>query len=496
MGIGVLPTDFLAYAAFARQVGDRGAFLFVNPFTTEPQAPRFVLLFHWALGVLANLFGVSPLWILELSRIPLAFAFFWVLWRFTAVFLDKREDRLWACGLVAFAGGLEGFVRCLDVFLPRDQAQTFEQQTWTLQGWNFFAAAYNPLWICALALTLIALKDALIQAPRFTLGQALKLGLGIAVLQTVHPYSAIVVVAVCLGLLASKWVGGARFELQWDGRVLLGVGVGVGLVGLLLWWQSLEPVFKASVGNTFGKRELAVFWYPVTLGMTGLLALRGACRDWSLDVPRRRVLLTWLAVVALLHSSPILNGYKFVIHLFLPVCLLAAPVVGRVYRRFYASGLLAKTGAALALALTFGPALMVTVESMAQIGAINEVPADYMRVVRAISAKPAGNVLAPVDLGNLIPAFAPHRVWFGHWFLTPDFRNRWETYEKLTADPRAKAQLLALLDQQRIRYLVLAADRAERLAKSLAGRMAQRTPLGDYELWELSLRDRQRTEGQ
>jgi hypothetical protein len=193
----------------------------------------------------------------------------------------------------------------------------------------------------------------------------------------------------------------------------------------------------------------------------------------------------WLAVVAILHSSPILNGYKFVIHLYLPVCLLAAPVARRVHRRFTAPGMVAKAGAALALALTFGSALMVTLESMAQIGAINEVSASYMRVVHAISSRPPGNVLAPVDLGNLIPAFAPHRVWLGHWFLTPDFRNRWDTYERLTANPQAKDELLALLDQQRIRYLVLAADRAGRLAQSLAGRIVERAPLGDYELWEL-----------
>jgi hypothetical protein len=488
MGIGLLPTDFLAYAAFARQVGDRGAFLFVNPFTTEPQEPRFVLLFHWVLGAVAGLFGVSPLWILELSRIPLTFAFFFVLWRFTAVFLTRREDRLWACALVAFSGGLEGFVRFLDG-LP--EALTFQQDTWTLQGWNFFAAAYNPLWICALTLTLIALKDVMTQSPRLTLGQALKLGLGIVVLQTVHPYSAIVVVAVCIGLLVFNWASGAKFEPGWDGRFLLGVGVGVGLVGLLLWWQSLEPAFKASADRTFGNHELPVFWYPVTLGMTGLLALRGACRDWSLDAPRRRVLLAWVAVVALLHSSPILNGYKFVLHLYVPVCLLAAPVARQVYQRFCGSGLVAKTGAALMLALAFGSSLMVTVESMARIGAINEVSASYMRVVRAISSRPAGNVLAPVDLGNLIPAFAPHRVWLGHWFLTPDFRNRWGTYERLTTSPHAKDELLALLDQQRLRYLVLATDRAERVARLLAGRIVERVPLGDYELWELRSPPRQ-----
>jgi gamma-glutamyltranspeptidase/glutathione hydrolase len=57
-------------------------------------------------------------------------------------------------------------------------------------------------------------------SPPFKLRQGLKLGLGIAVSQGVHPYSAIVVVAVCIGLLA-VWLAQGQGAERRQGRSLV-----------------------------------------------------------------------------------------------------------------------------------------------------------------------------------------------------------------------------------------------------------------------------------
>ena len=46
LGLGYIPFDFLSYLSFIRQVGDNASIFFYDAFTTAPQSPRFILLFH------------------------------------------------------------------------------------------------------------------------------------------------------------------------------------------------------------------------------------------------------------------------------------------------------------------------------------------------------------------------------------------------------------------------------------------------------------------
>jgi hypothetical protein len=72
------------------------------------------------------------------------------------------------------------------------------QDLWHLQGWNTFAASYNPLWVAALALTFVTLTPLLRPGGPSGAAEAATLGLGLLALVAVHPYSAIVVLAVAV----------------------------------------------------------------------------------------------------------------------------------------------------------------------------------------------------------------------------------------------------------------------------------------------------------
>jgi hypothetical protein len=82
----------------------------------------------------------------------------------------------------------------------------------------------------------------------------------------------------------------------------------------------------------------------------------------------------------------------------------------------------------------------------------------------------------------LLPAFTPHRVWVGQWFLTPNYENRVAAYEALTGNPAEFDRLRELLDGQRIRYLVIPSNHTAFLAERLDGRTQEMVPCGRLDL--------------
>ena len=89
-------------------------------------------------------------------------------------------------------------------------------------------------------------------------------------------------------------------------------------------------------------------------------------------------------------------------------------------------------------------------------------------------------------MGLLVPAHSPHRVWAGHWFLTPDYWPRVEQYASLVGEPSRQPDLLALVERERIRYLVVPRETAERLVPALGSRPVERLRIQGLELLVLA----------
>lgn len=479
--VGYLPQDFLSYVAFIRQVSERGQFLLHDPFTTQLHSPRFVLIFHWLLGIVAGWTGVDPTTVLELSRVPLTFLFFAILWWFLTPILETQKQRFWACMLVGFSGGIEGLLKPLTFLLPPFLSTRFTEATWHMYGWNTFQSLYNPLWIAGLTLTLVVLRPLLQAGGPRGWRDVLLVGLAFPLLYFVHPYSALVLLAVAGAVPLAKWVFHQAAAMTEQVRVVATLAPGVALVAAVAHWQSLDPVYKASAGNVLGTLGLAVFWYPVTLGAVGIVALRGAATWIRQAHPYRLSLLAWVAAVVFLHTSPVVNGYHFLFHLHLPLCICAAPVVSGLAQRVRepASQRLAACGWMLALFLN---APLVTAESIGDIARRNLRPDSYRAVIDELAALPAGNVLTPPELGNVLPAYTSHRVWVGHWFLTPGFHDKSASYETLTTEEQATQQLIELIDNEALRYLVVPAERSVSLTRRLAERVDSRSTHGQLDI--------------
>ena len=475
--IGYNPKDWLQYVAFIREA-EAGRWLLANPFTTAPQDGRYLPLFFDLLGTVCRWTGASPFLVLELSRVPLLFLLLGAVWHVTGVVLEQRRDRILACWLVMLAGGLEAVVDRLVPYLPAQIQGQVNQDLWHLQGWNTFAAGYNPLWVAALALTLVTLVPLLRRHGPAGASDAARLGIGFLALFLIHPYSAIVVLAVVVARAVLAWLLEIPGGLAGVGWIAAGLVPATVIAASLSAWQSGDAVYRASSDSMLGPQALSIFWYPVTLGVVGLFALRG-WRRWIADGDTGRLGLgAWTLAVVLLHTSTVLNGYHFVFHLWPPLCLAAAPALARTLDRLRARpfGL---AWAAAVLVLVFQAPLTLTAKCVDEVET-HRIRQSGFKVLDALATLPAGNVLAPPDLGNYIPAYTDHRVYAGHWFLTPQFAQRAQDALNAVGGRTTAEQLVALVDDQRIRYLVTAAQAAPALATALGPRVGRTVLAGDF----------------
>jgi hypothetical protein len=456
--IGYIPKDWLAYAALVRQGSESGSMLLVNPFTTEVQGGRLILLFHQALHLVFRLTGIDPFLLLELSRPVLLAGFVLVLWWFLGLVLAEEQDRVWACWLVLLSGGF-GFVLDghTDLF-PPPVALTVSQDLWILSGWSTFESLFNPLWISGLTLQLIVLGTLLRPGGPATVRIGGLGSLAFLVLWFTHVYSAVATLVILAGAFVAEWSLTDRPDWAALGRRSMALAPALLFILPITAWQMQDSVFRASSGGVVGSQSVAVFWYPLTLGALGFFALRGM-KSWLLGRhPWRYSMLAWIGSVALLHSSPIVNGYKFLLYLHLPVCIVAASAVAAVVSGQRAGGV---QKAAIVL-LLFASSIAVTGLSVLVAGD-HAVPEPVARLVGRLARLPPGNVLAPPDIGNLVPAFGPHRVYVGQWFMTPAYTERSGDYEKMVQNP-SSGLLDGVIASERVAYLVAPVSQAAPLA--------------------------------
>jgi len=479
--VGYLPKDFLAYLAFTRQAIEAPSLFFYDPFTTDPQTARFIFPFFWLLGRLSALTGATPTLLLEVARAPLIFVFFAVLWWFLRPILPDVSTRLIAAALVAFAGGIEGLVRPFATTLPPDAAAQLLGNTGYLLGWSTFAAAFNPLWIAGLTLTLATLHPLLRPHGPRNVRELAGAALGLFATFWIHPYSAIVVIAVAGTYVISGWI----FEHRIDRGRLLGAAaliLPLAIIGGISIWQLQDPVYRTASAGALGPNAVAPFWLPITLGALLVFALRGA-RTWVIEEhPYRLALFAWVGAIVLLHSSPVLNGYHFVFQLHLPVAIVAAVGLRESVRGWHTRGVRARLATAGLIAALVPSMFFVTRDSLADVAQQNQIPAAYVDVIAALREMPAGNALVPASLGNLVPAFTQHRVWVGHWFLTPDAVARATQYQKLAGEEIDTERLLRFVNEHSVQYAVVSHHRTEAWLEILGDRVVDRQQYRELDL--------------
>ena len=452
--VGFIPKDWFAYAAMIRRVGEDGMLL-SNPFTTDPQGGRFILLYHEVLGAIHSVTGIDPLILLEASRWPVTIVFAVVLWRFLCRLFADRSHIRWAFFLVMFSGGMEYPVVIAMQHLavagvgPVVVWRQAVQDMWHLYGWNTYQSAFNPLWMSGLT-GILLFADILVSGQRPGIRRVAAATAGFFVLWYVHSYSAVAVAGLACGVAVVRWARDWRFPGVLVLNYLKLFVPGLMLVGAVSLWQSADSVFRASAGGFFGSQAPSFFWMPLTLGVPGLLALRG----WMAGGPTvgRDVVAGWTLAAVLMSVSTLINGYHFVFLIHIPLCIAAAPVVSEIASKGRATFI-------VICVLLFSSTVFSTIQASRDVGGLSQVPSEAMAVVRDLADERSGNVMAPAELGNIIPAFGPHKVWTGQWFMTPGYAERAAKYRTWFGSPEGPAahrdEIMQSLATGRIKWLIV-----------------------------------------
>ncbi|MCS6885428.1 MAG: hypothetical protein RMM17_02015 [Acidobacteriota bacterium] len=468
--IGYNPMDFAAYLAFVNQ---GASVTLVNPYTVMPQDGRFILLFHQLLGLFKEVTNIDSFVLLELSRVPLIFFFTWAAWQFVcAVYKDLRL-RTWAMWLLLFSGGMD-YLFGLISYLPVAFALN---ENIPVLGLNTFQSLHNPLWIWAFALLLFSLRFLIDPESHFELKKGIAVFLSYLLLHLSHPYTAMALLAILTAIPTLALILNLNFcyrrYLITTLPVIFGLAVCVGIS----LWQTRDAVYKATASGVFGNSSLSVFFYPLTLGGLGIAALRGwrywitGNHPWALPIG------AWILVVILLHTSPIFNGYHFVPYLHIPVCLVATePFVS--WMDWIRARVKVMRGLVMIayLAIFFFSPIATTYQSVLAVYRANARPLETFQVLEWLSQKPAGHVFCSGSFGLLVPVYTAHRVVVGHWFLSPDYRAKDESYYRLLA--AENTELAEVLARDRIDYLVIPTAATEKIEKMLDGRMQERAAFG------------------
>ncbi|TAK05138.1 hypothetical protein EPO33_04115 [Patescibacteria group bacterium] len=335
---GTLPfigSDTGVYYAYIEQVR-QGHWLLRDVFTTEPQPHRFLNLSWLAVGLIARVTQLGPEWIFPFSRllsIPVAVGALVFAGR---TFLDDARTRRVFLLLAAFGAGWGAWwvVGRSLLGLP-PEGMDLPIDLWVPEATLLLSALSSPHFVLSLA----ALVTVISADYRFARTRSWRwLGLAAAVfalLGQFHPYYVPVVLAVSgAGWLALAPTG-KRFWALLGGIAVL---CAAGLLGALPYgWLSLTDVttlLRNSLNQTPMPGLSAVL---VAAGAFLPLALITLWRGRLVRTPTWRFLAAWLLVHAAFVYAPIPWQRKMTEGLLVPLALLVAPELLRLWEAFAAT---------------------------------------------------------------------------------------------------------------------------------------------------------------
>lgn len=455
-GLLVNHLDGESYYAKMQQ-GARGNWLFHLPFTPEPHKGAFLLTFYLALGHLAAWWHLPIPVTYHLARLTAGFFFLQIAYSFIALFAERIVARRAAFLLLSFSSGLGWLLAPFGIILS---------DLWVAEGFTFLSLLVNPHFPLAMAImlgilsrVLVATWDAPQRQPatrpvRLELLGSAALGLALALVQPLAVPVAFTVAAVYLGL----WALQTR-AWPWSGVLEVGAAAaGAAPLALYdLYISRANPALAAWSAQNLTPSPPP--WdLALSYGLVLLLALPGLWLASRRRRPSDLLLLGWVGSAAVLLYTPFPLQRRFITGLHIPLALLAALTIERWLwprlaprrRPLFTAGLIALS----ALTNLFVP--LVAILGVAREPGPLVMPADVAAACRWLQDHTAwtDTVLAPPDLGHLIPAWAGNRVVYGHPFETIDAEIK-KTEVLRFYDPEAPpAERQALLDRYGVQYVL------------------------------------------
>lgn len=459
------PMDGNSYLAKMYQ-GWEGSWMFTLPYTADPGEGAYLFMFYLFLGHLARILGSSLLLVYHAARIVSLLFMLLSIYRFCHALLTESRLKWLAFALAGLGGGL-GWMA-----LPFG---AITSDFWVAEAYPFLSGYANPHFPLALGLLLWVLTPPRTSnttaSIRWSWSYLVKtwttvpLAFALALISPFAVILALVVLAGTVGIgLVSRRIGSGIYI--YASRMVWIAAMGVPVLVYDQWATLTSPQLNAwnyqNVTPAPPVWDVLISFSPVLL-----LALLGAWRLWK---DRQRiepesvnawlVPLLWAGLGLLLLYLPFNLQRRFVIGLYIPLCLLGVwgldLIAGNNQRRFT---LLA--GMLIILVL---PTNMLVIMA-ARHGVQQLDPMLFLRVgeVEAFQwlrqhAESDALVLASPRTGLFIPAYTGMRVVYGHPFETVQANTQKQAVEEFYSGLWNEARALEFLNVQGVDYIYSGPD--------------------------------------
>ena len=431
----------------------RGALLFLDKFTTEPQPAAFLHLFFLPLGWVARVTGLPNVVIYHAARLVAGLLLLLAVYLLAAHFSGERRARRAAVLFAALGSGVGWLV------YPQLHSIELGPGLFMPEAITFLSLLLNPLFCVSVFLLILAFLCLLISFQRRSWRFALAAGAAGLLLGNVHSYDMIPLVAVVTVFLAVLWVGEQRLpwlEIKLTALALAVMSPSV-LYQLLLY--RMNPIFRARADTPTLSSQLSphpLLSYLLGFGLPLLLALGGAfVLLQQKPRARRSFLLVWLVVGFALVWAPLAFQRKLAEGVHIPICLLAAIGSASLCGRRRGSGL-----ALVGLVLLCSPSsFYFVVTRTAKLGREVDFPPlylhqDHLKAFRWLRENtPAeARVLCDPSLGSYLPQLSGNTVYLGHWAETLHFGEKYRRFRAFLRATTGDEMRRGLMEEAGLEY--------------------------------------------
>ena len=455
--------DYMQYRVWERLAVREGPIV-SNTFTVEPNRPHLPVFFYWGVGHTARVLGVAPEFVYAYSGAIFAVLLALLIWAFVRRYLADAVMRWWVFVAIMFGGGLGGYLKLLEATpvlgqLPIVRSVLIDPVApWPVfeeyRSHYVFKALYDShfllLWIVAL-LAILALARAL---ERYTPARAALAAAAFAAMTVLHVYEGVTLLAIAMAAVAASW----RHEAERKTALHLVAWTSVGVVAVyavlgFLFVRSGMPAPEWRAVNILLSIVVIAFpiaWWLMAVGL----------RDyWSGAGPRERFLVGWAAACTVLTLSGPFYPYPDRGTLTMPVPVLL--IAGAIFATRY--GRPTKVALVVALAVFSAGPIWQIARSWYFSGFRPDAPfmylsTDHRAVIEDLKARATTTDVLLAEGPDLLWMAPEHpgRLYLGHFFLTPNYRQKREALELAMAEPDS---LGALLDRSGARWLFASAGR-------------------------------------
>jgi hypothetical protein len=464
---GLLVNHFDGESYYAKmQQGARSDWLFHLPFTAEPHQGAFIFTFYLALGHLSSALSLPLPLTYHLARVATGIFMLLVAYRFIARFFDRVPTRRAAFLLLAFSAGLGWLLASLGLITA---------DLWVAEGFTFLSILVNPHFPLAIGLMLLIFIQVLgpssspspptgtgtgfFASPKAT-GARPAAGCGVCglVLAMVQPFAVPIVLAILAVYLTALAVQSRR--PPWREILLTGIVVVTAAPVMIydFYVYRTNPALAAWSAQNL-TASLPPWNYALGYGLILILALAGIPTALRRRRPTDLLLIAWIGSAVLLLYLPFALQRRFITGLHVPLALLAAMGLEQVvWPRVRAQRRALVTGLIVALsALTSLLVPLIAVAGVAQGQPPLVMSSGEAAAWSWLKANTSwtDTVLAPVDSGEFIPAWAGNRVVYGHPFETIDAKAKEAEVARFYSPEATVVERRAMLDRYGVRYVFL-----------------------------------------